>query len=144
MSKYKINLNDKQVELLNKILSNDKSPNLLKRKSMVILLRNEGTNIKIISDNVGVSVRTAKDYIKGYALNGIRYISTRHYKQSELDRYNGDITDTFLEKQPVTYTEASHIIEIRWGITRSDSSIRKYLNKLGIHSKNSRIKRDSN
>ena len=129
--KYEIELTETQINQLNKILNSNRKT-LDKNRAMVILLRNEGHSAKTISIKTNLSERTVKYYIKGYALNKINYINLTKYRTSELDHINVDLEIYIKEIKPKTYVEATHLIKDKWGITRTDSWIRKYLNKLGI------------
>ena len=130
MSKNVIKLSAKEREYLTKVLEYERNSETTKRKVKVILLRNQGKSIPFIINETNLSKRTIINYTNQYLKNP-RFFAKTNYKKSELSKHQ-EIINEFRERPPKTYKEATERIEKLFGITRSVTQVRKFLNKKRI------------
>ena len=130
MSKNVIKLSAKEREYLTKVLEYKRNSETTKRKVKVILLRNQGKSIPFIINETNLSKRTIINYTNQYLKNP-RFFTKTNYKKSELSKHQ-KIINEIRERPPKTYKEATERIEKLFGITRSVTQVRKFLNKKRI------------
>lgn len=141
MSKVKINLNSKDIDLLNRILSSKSSKSKAKLKAKVILMRHQDKSITDIMKETKLSKRTIINYTNKYMeckSIGLYCHRVDDYRKSELYNFKNKIKEEFNVRPPLTYKEAVARVEIITGIRRSETQIRNFLNKNDIYTSHTR------
>lgn len=106
---------------------------LVRRKLLVLHLKNLDISTELISKIVNVSLNTVRSYIKEYNSKGLSSILTVHFNKpvSELNKYKQEIKKSFESEPPSTIAEAKNRIEQLTGIRRSPTQIRIFLKSIG-------------
>lgn len=133
MIKSSIKLSRKEIDYLTSVLNYSRNSQTIKRKVKTILLRSQGKSISFIMNETNLSKRTIINYTNQYLKNPRFFVKT-NYKKSELSKHQ-EIINEFRERPPKTYKEATERIEKMFGISRSVTQVRKFLNTKRIFTK---------
>jgi transposase len=119
---------------LSELIFNKETHPIVRRKALVIALKNADIKHEQITQIVPVSKRRITDYVKEFREKGIEGMSQyKPYKpKSELENYTELIKEDFEKNLPATATEASDRIEKLTGIKRSPTQVRNFMHKIGL------------
>jgi len=129
----KIEFTEEEKRALNYERYNHPSPRV-QRKMEALWLKSQGIFHKDIAKLTGVSINVITQYIKEYQTGGIEKLKEINFYQpkSELIEHQETIENYFKDHPPATIKEAMDVIEKITGLKRSEKSIRKFLNKIGL------------
>lgn len=131
---FKIPKKDMKVISSNRYKS--ESPIVSKRLNAIVIF-DKTQNKKKTSELTGIPKRTVEQYINEYSKHGLDYVLVTHYpeRHSALMEHKDEILEEFELNPPQSIPEAKSRIKKLTGISRSDTQIRKYLNKIGVSRK---------
>ncbi len=134
----KIILNDKYIDMLERILKSDCSDKL-KLKAKVILLSQNKTIEQIINETK-LSKRTIINYKNKWNENPFSFLHKNNYNRSKLYNYRNEIKQEFNKNIAQSYKEASERIKMMWNIQISSTQVRSFFNKNRLYTKNAILK----
>jgi transposase len=133
----KLKLDIKEKEKLTEFVDCDFLSPAIKKKIRVILLRSEGKTIDYIVNNTMLSKRTIINYTNKYLENN-RFFHRKNHKRSVLYTRKDEILKEFRKKPPKSYKEAATRIKELYGIERSATQVRYFLNRNDVYTNRSK------
>ena len=129
-------ISKKDMKVINKNRYKNDSPIVRKRLNVIVIFQKTQSKQKT-SELTDIPRRTVEQYIHEYIKHGLDYILVTHYpeRHSELMEYQDEILEEFELNPPKSIPEAKSRIMKITGVSRSDTQIRKYLNKIGLSRK---------
>ena len=127
-----INIKTEDLEVIVREKETNSHPHI-RKKLLVLHLKNLDLSTSLISQIVGVSANTVRSYIKEYNSQGLASILTVNFNrpQSELKKYESEIRKSFEISPPASIAEAKSRIKELTGLTRSVTQIRVFLKSIG-------------
>ena len=106
----------------------------VQQKMEVLWLVSQGLSRTEAARLAGVSVRTARRYIKRYKRGGIEALkhSEYHKPQSKLDQHAETLKKYFENNPPSTVKQAQAAIEKLTGIRREETQVAQFLKRIGL------------
>ena len=106
----------------------------VQRKMEALWLKSQGESHQNIAKLTGVTVNVITQYVKDYKAGGIEKLKELGYngQPSKLNGHSKSIETYFKAHPPATLKETMDVIERLTGLKRSETQIRKFLNKLGF------------
>ena len=140
MQKNPINLNIEDKRYLEQLINYKNNNPKTKLKAKVILLKSLKKDIATIMKETKLSKRTIINYTNEYinSVNKRHFFFKNNYKKSELSKHTSTILKEFRENPPITYKEATLRVEQLVDVKRSETQVRKFLNKYKIYTKRTR------
>lgn len=129
----KIEFTEEEKKTLNHERYNHPSPRV-QRKMEALWLKSQGISHKETAKLTGVSINVITQYIKEYRTGGIEKLKEINFYQpkSKLIEHRQTIENYFKDHPPATIKEAMDAIEKITGLKRTEKSIRKFFNKIGL------------
>lgn len=106
----------------------------VQRKIEALWLKSQGESHKRIAELTGVSINVVTEYVQQYKAGGIERLKEINFysPESELVEHQQTIENYFREHPPATIKEAMSLIEKLTGLKRSEKSVRKFLDQMGL------------
>lgn len=106
----------------------------VQRKMEALWLKSQGESHQRIAQLTGLTPNMITRYLKDYKAGGIEKLKVISFYQptSELVKHQQTLEDYFKAHPPATIKEAMDRIEKITGLKRSEKSITKFFNKLGL------------
>jgi transposase len=106
----------------------------VQRKMEVLWLKNHGFDHEDIAMLAGVSRSTVQRCVTDYLEGGLAALLPRYSKgtASSLEEHRPSLEEYFAKHPPRSIKEAQHVIEQQTGIRRSNSQVRRFLQRLGM------------
>jgi transposase len=106
----------------------------VQRKMEALWLKSQGESHQHIAQLTGLTPNMITRYLKDYKAGGIEKLKEISFYQptSELVKHQQTLEDYFKAHPPATIKEAMDRIEKITGLKRSEKSITKFFNKLGL------------
>ena len=106
----------------------------VQRKMEALWLKSQGESHQRIAHLTGLTPNMITRYLKDYQAGGIEKLKVISFyqPQSELVNHQQTLEDYFKAHPPATIKEAMDQIEKITGLKRSEKSITKFFNKLGL------------
>lgn len=119
---------------LSELIFNKETSPIVRRRALVIALKNVGIKHEQITQIVPISKRRISDYVKEFTDKGIESVNQHNpYRpKSKLEGYTELIKEDFEKSLPSTSAEASERIEKLTGIKRSPTQVRNFMHKIGM------------
>jgi len=116
-----------------KILKDHLHP-IVRRKALIILLKQQGIRHNKIAKSLGRCVNTITTHLKGYKILGIKYIEAIHsYKpRGKLTSFDSVVRNYFENTPPSTIKQACLEISELTGITIKETQMRHHLKGMKI------------
>lgn len=126
----------KDMRVIKKNLYKNDNSTVRKRLNAIVIFYKTQCKQKT-SELTCIPKRTVEQYIHEYNKHGLDYILVTHYpdRESKLMEYEEQILEEFDLNPPKSIPEAKLRIKKLTGISRSDTQIRLYLNKIGLSRK---------
>jgi transposase len=107
---------------------------MIRRRALVVLLRNEEHSNIQIQCITGLSENTIISYVQSFLEGGIEQLTTLNYRQpeSQLRPFDDEIKKHFTENPVATIAQACEELEHLTGVRLKPTQVRDYLNQLGI------------
>ena len=114
------------------ILKNHPHP-LVRRKAIVMLLKNQNIPHGKIAEAMGITTATLRNYLKGYLEYGIEFITAinAHRPQSKLISFEQVIKDYLRDSPPASISQACSEIYKLTGVKLKNTQMRQHLNEFG-------------
>lgn len=134
-------LNSSDQVLLEELRFNTRDKKIFVRCS-VMLMVDKGYSYEVISDSLGISIKSVQRSVRRYEKQGVDGLVRFHYegRQSRLSSEQEAFLQEELREHLYTGTEQIQaLIEEEWGIPYSRSGIRDLLHRLGFVYKKTKI-----
>ena len=127
-----IKLDDKEKKQLTNMMEYQGNSLSLRNKAKVILMRARRASIPEVMKETKLSKRTIINYENKY-LEDKRFFIRNNYKKSDLINHKNVIIQEFRERPAKSYKEATSRIKELFGIERSITQVRVFLNKHNVY-----------
>ncbi len=129
----KIEFKDEDIEIFHHERFHNDHPRV-RIKMEVLWLKSQGLSHSEIGRLTRLCQETIVDYLKEYITGGAERLKTVRFNRpkSELEAFKQEIIEEFKAIPPATIKEASHRIEEKTGLKRSEIQVRKFLKNLGM------------
>ena len=106
----------------------------VRRRMDVLWLKSQGLAHQDICRLAGISSNTLRQYLRMFQSGGVKALTEFNFygPTSELEQHRCRLKAHFREHPPATINEAASMIEELTGIKRSQSTVGKFLNGLGM------------
>jgi len=130
---HTVNPTPKQLDELQSIRFHHPCPAIQKRAEVIMLACLTSLFYKTIANLMSLHPNTVTNIIKGFNTGGIEAITrwNNFGSESELEKYQKLMTETWEEHPPATLKQAQKQLEDATGIHRCLNSVRNFLLKLG-------------
>jgi len=128
-----INLSETEIQRLNYERYYYPCPQVQKR-IQAVYFKTMGMNNKMIGKLTGLHREIVGDWIRAYLKGGFEALCQNNYgtNKSELEKHSDGILQSFIQRPPMTSSEAKARIEELTGISRSPSQVRAFMNRHGL------------
>lgn len=108
---------------------------LVQRRMEALWLKSHGLPHGQIAQLVNISENTLRDYFELYQAGGVEKLKEVHFYRpaSELNAHYTSLEAYFRKNPPASIKEAQSEIEALTGIKRSETQVRKFLQKNSAH-----------
>jgi len=129
----KINFSTKEIESLAELQLHHPH-HVVRRKALVLILKEEGIHHHKIANIAGVCENTVRDCIKSYQQGGIEQLTIINFRspESKLAPFKSVITEYFEKTPPSTMTQACFDIEKLTGVSIKIEAMRRYVKSIGL------------
>lgn len=128
-----IKISDAEIQQLNYERYYYPCPHVQKR-IQAVYFKTIGMNNKMIGKLTGLHREIAGDWIRAYMKGGFAALCQNNYgtNKSELEKHSEGILQSFIQRPPMTSSEAKARIEELTGISRSPSQVRSFMKRHGL------------
>jgi transposase len=128
-----LNLSDAEIQRLNYERYYYPCPTVQKR-IQAVYFKTMGMNNKMIGKLTGLNHEIVGDWIRTYLKSGFEALCQNNYgtNKSELEKHSKGILQSFIQRPPMSSSEAKSRIEELTGISRSPSQVRAFMNRHGL------------
>ncbi len=129
----KVEFKDEDIEIFHHERFHNDHPRV-RIKMEVLWLKSQGLSHSEIGRLTRLCQETIVDYLREYMSGGTERLKTVRFNRpkSELEAFKQEIVEEFKAIPPATIKEASHRIEKKTGLKRSETQVRNFLRKLGM------------
>lgn len=107
---------------------------VIRRRALILLLRDAHTSNKQIVSITGCSENVVTRYVRLYKAAGIKSITTLNFRtpESKLKPFDDMLKEHFEQNPVATISQASKVVEELTGLTLKNTQMRIYLKKCGL------------
>jgi len=106
----------------------------VQKRIQAVYFKTMGMNNKMIGKLTGLHREIVGDWIRAYLKGGFEALCQNNYgtNKSDLEKHSDGILQSFIQRPPMTSSEAKARIEELTGISRSPSQVRAFMKRHGL------------